>query len=66
MTTLKFFVIGENNHGELGLGHSNPVKQLTALNNKSITKVITCPDYIILTNDDYAKLWATGFNYDGH
>ena len=65
MATVKIFAIGINNHGEFGFVHDDAVPTLTQLTNTSITKATTCRDYIIYSNNNHSKIWASGNNRSG-
>ena len=65
MATRKVFCIGFNSRGEFGLGHKDPVTQLTQLGNKLITRAFTFQGHCIFANNDYSKLWAAGINNSG-
>ena len=65
MSTIKIFSIGVNSNGELGFGHKEAVRELTESKNKSISRIFTCRDYTIFSDNDYNKLWAAGNNSYG-
>ena len=61
----ELLVVGYNLDGDFGLGHEQPVTELTPLTNPSITKAIACLDYFIFSDDNYNKLWSAGNNPSG-
>ena len=59
------FVVGDNEYGQLGLGHDKEVKELTPSSNTSICNVYPGYGYTICSDKDHENLWATGDNREG-
>eukprot|EP01084_Bolivina_argentea_P116941 207715_1 len=60
----KIFVIGSNTYGELGLGHTNYVTELTLFDKPHIHHIYPNNAFSIFT-DNNNNYWACGYNKNG-
>ena len=61
----RLFVVGCNDHGQLGLGHCIDAHKLTPSQNTSICYVYPGYGYMICSDKDHKNIWATGDNGEG-
>ena len=59
------FSVGDNEFGELGLGHNTNQSELTKIPNIPPIKVISCVGPSCYLIDFEGNLWSFGYNYDG-
>ena len=59
------YSIGNNSHGELGLGHNRNKNVLNKIPNIPPIKIISCANASCYLLDFEGNLWSFGCNYDG-
>ena len=59
------YVVGCNQEGEFGLGHSQNVRRLTKCPHKAIARIFSGFSQTVYINENGTKVWTAGYNFVG-